>query len=64
MIHSNILRPFPRREGTMDVWRKWRPSVHSDGQSNVGFAQAPDIEVQTRSGKSSAIRDTLPLSRL
>jgi hypothetical protein len=24
-IHSNILRLSPRREGTIDGWRKWRP---------------------------------------
>jgi hypothetical protein len=29
--------------------------VHSDGHSNVAIAHVPDIEVQTRSGKSSAI---------
>jgi hypothetical protein len=29
----------------------------SVGHSNVGYAQIPDIEVQTRSGKSSAIAD-------
>ncbi|NPT40601.1 hypothetical protein GNZ12_04605 [Paraburkholderia sp. 1N] len=24
-IHSNILRLSPRREGTIDDWREWRP---------------------------------------